>query len=224
MPSAAIERIGGTIYYDSQWQNGQPVFGARKSRLPERIVNLLGPDFFETVVAVDLTRRGRRVTEDVINNVGRLRNLQFLALDDPQLTGRLTPLRDLTRLKTILLRTRLSGADLAVFERMVELEAILTPAIRCADADLAHLAGLTKLRSLDLSGPRITSSGLAHLAAMRNMEYLTLRHTSITSLDPIRGLTALKNLDVIGSPSTTPASHPRPLSIKWKCSTWRRRR
>ena len=90
----AIQRIGGIVYYESQWQNGQPVFGTRKSRLPERIVNLLGPDFFESVVAVHLSRRGRRTTEDVMIHIGRLRNLQFLALDDPQLTSReLTPLR-----------------------------------------------------------------------------------------------------------------------------------
>ncbi len=198
---AAIQRIGGIVYYESQWQNGQPVFGARKSRLPERIVNLLGPDFFETVVAVHLSRRGRRVTEDVMIHVGRLRNLQFLALDDPQLTSEgLAPLRDLTRLKAIYFMNSSFCPDLSVFEKMVELEDLLVPEIRCSDAELAHLAGLTKLKSLNLSDQRITSAGLAHLAAMRNMETLTLHHTSITSLDPIRGLTGLKHLDVIGSP------------------------
>ena len=59
---------------------------------------------------------------------------------------------------------------------------------------------MTSLKRLNLSGQGITNAGLVHLGAMVAMEELSLRDTGITSLEPLRGSTNLKHLDLVGSP------------------------
>ena len=59
---------------------------------------------------------------------------------------------------------------------------------------------MTKLKKLKLEGRNLTNAGLAHLGGLTRLEELHLRNTRITSLEPIRHLTALRSLDVVGSP------------------------
>jgi hypothetical protein len=94
---------------------------------------------------------------------------------------------------------------------------------RAGGAVLAHLAGLTKLKRLRLSGKQVTNAGLAHLGAMRQMEHLSLRQTRITTLEPIRAMTQLKFLDLVGSPiddaGLKPVTGFTKLELLWLGST-----
>ena len=57
-------------------------------------------------------------------------------------------------------------------------------------------------------GEQITDKGLSHLAGMRQLESLRLIHTRITTLEPIRGMTQLKQLNLHGAPITDEGLKP----------------
>ncbi len=207
---AAIERAGGSVSYDWEWRNGRPLRlgnGRRSTagsvpRWRKWLVSALGPDLFGNVVAVNLHGRKDAMADFVLKDVARLRGLEFLSLFDSAVTDEgLASLRDLTGLKVLHLHgTAVRGPGVAHLERMASLEELMLPDRPVSDAEVAHLAGLTNLRHLRLSGKQLTNAGLAHLGAMPQMENLSLRNTSITTLEPIRAMTQLRFLDVVGSP------------------------
>ena len=199
---AAINRAGGTVYYDWEWRDGCALpAGARPAR-PDWALQKLGPDFVGHVVAVDLDHCGLPVDDALLSQVGRLGHLEYLSLGYAEVNGLgLAHLRGLTRLKMLdLRRAQFSGPNLAYLAKMVELEDLGLPDLRVSDADLGHLARLTKLKRLYLSDARVTNAGLAPFASMRGMQAFTLRRTSVTSLEPIQNLAHLKHLNLVGSP------------------------
>jgi len=203
---AAIERAGGSVSYDWDWRNGQPLRSSSLPRWRQWLIREFGPDLFGHVVAVNLHGRDGATADSVLKHVGRLRRLEYLSLFNSAVTDEgLASLRNLTSLKTLHLHnTAVRGLGLAHLERMADLEVLMLPHLPISDAELAHLAGLTKLKRLSLSGKQLTNAGLTHLAAMQQMENLSLRQTSITTLEPIRALTQLKFLDLVGSPIDDP--------------------
>ncbi|MGO9471340.1 MAG: leucine-rich repeat domain-containing protein [Isosphaeraceae bacterium] len=207
---AAIERAGGGVTYDWEWRNGRPLRPGNGPRslgtLPppwrKWLASALGPDLVGNVVAVNFHGRKDATADSVLKDVARLRGLEYLSLYDSAVTNEgLASLRDLTGLKVLHLHgTAVGGPGLACLERMASLEELMLPDRAVSDAELAHLAGLTNLKHLRLFGKQLTNAGLAHLGAMSQMENLCLRQTSITTLEPIRAMTKLKFLDVVGSP------------------------
>jgi internalin A len=198
---AAIERAGGNVSYDWEWRNGRPLPPGSKPPWPNWLIRALGRDLFGHVVAVWLGGRKGAADDALMTRVGRLERLEYLILFDTAVTNDgLAHLRGLTDLKKLYLHgTAVDGAGWVHLEKMVQLEELLLPDFPATDADVAHLAGLTRLRVLKLSGGRITDAGLARLGSMTYMEELSLRNTSITSLEPIRALTQLWQLDLVGS-------------------------
>jgi hypothetical protein len=222
---AAIERGGGNVSYDWDWRNGQPLRSSSQPPWRKWLASKLGPDLFGHVVAVDFHGSKGPSADSVLKQVAALRRLEFLSLVSTGVTDEgLASLRDLTGLKTLRLQgTAVRGPGLAHLERMVELEELTLPNAPISDEQLAHLAGLTKLKRLRISGKFLTNAGLAHLGAMQQMENLTLRHTSITTLEPIRAMTQLKYLDVGGSPiddaGLKPVAGFTELQLLWLGST-----
>jgi hypothetical protein len=204
----AIRQAGGTVFYEWEWRDGKPLPPASMPRWRKWPVALLGPDLFGYPVCVQF----HNFADDrLMARVADLPRLEYLSLFNSPVTDTgLARLCGLTRLKTLHLHeTAVQGSGLKSLENMVELEELMLPHIQVSDADLAHLRRLTKLKGrLQLSGRQITDAGLIHLAGMRRLKELHLRETSITTLEPLRALTSLTFLDVVGSPVTDAGLKP----------------
>ena len=130
-------------------------------------------------MAVDLT--GGHANNALMTHIGHLSHLERLNL----------------------FGTTLTGNGLANLEKLTALEMLSLPDQPYSDDDFAHLAGLTRLKRLTIKlGAQITNRGLSHLSEMRQMESLALIKTRITTLEPIRGMTQLKELNLHGAPIT----------------------
>jgi len=222
---AEIQGAGGSVSYEWDWRNGQPLRSRSPGPWQKWLASELGPDLFGQVVSVDLHGHGGDNVSSLLQRVARLSRLEFLSLANTGVTDEgLASLRDLTGLKALRLQgTKVRGSGLAHLEHMVELEELMLPNAPISDAEIAHLAGLTKLKRLRFSGRGLTNAGLVHLAAMRQMEDLRLRQTAITTLEPIRAMTQLKFLDLNGSTiddgGLKPVAGFTNLEQLWLCDT-----
>jgi Leucine rich repeat len=183
----AIQKAGGAVWYDWQWEDGVP---NPKGTLvwPKWLVDSLGVDYFGHVVGVGMHERP---SDELLVHVGRLRRLESLDLDasirrlpphrppspgEPAVTDAgLVHLKGLSRLE----RLDLSGTDIT-------------------DAGLIHLQGLTRLERLNLSETAITCAGLSSLRSMNRLERLDLSRTKLddTGMSHLKSLTNLSHLSL----------------------------
>jgi hypothetical protein len=181
---AAIENAGGSVAYDWEWKNGRRGRPGAEPPWPKWLVRTLGRDLFGHVVEVELFTGHADCA--LMTHIGRLTHLERLFLSG----------------------TTLTGTGLANLEKLTALEKLVLPN-HISDDDLAHLAGLTRLKHLYVpSGAQITNRGLTHLSGMRQLESLGLINARITTLEPIRGLTQLKQLQLEGAPITDEGLEP----------------
>ncbi len=181
----AIQKAGGSVGYEWEWNNGRPAPPGAEPPWAHWLVITLGQDVFGHVVTVDLV--GGRADDALMTHIGGLTHLQRLNLNG----------------------TSLTATGLARLERLTALEILALPNEPFTDDDLAHLAGMTKLKQFHVYlGAQITDRGLSHLAKMRQMKSLWLINTQITTLEPIRGMTQLKQLNLHGAPITDEGLKP----------------
>jgi internalin A len=199
---AQIKGIGGRVMYDWEWRGGAPLPPGSNSPWRQWLIANLGPDFVGEPIALSVGSRGKLADDALMTHVGRLGRLEYLSLSDTAVSDAgLAELRAFTRLKELhLQKTAVQGPGLVHLAGMKDLEELVLPTYPFTDADLAPLKGLTKLKKLKLEGRNLTNAGLTYLGGLTRLEELTLRNTSITSLEPIRHLTSLRSLDVVGSP------------------------
>lgn len=151
-----IERLGGEVYREHEWQGRQPL----KDPLPPRSTWLqqwLGDEIFQRVVAVDLSR----VTQ-LDRAAELLPRLPFLACVGAN-------------------GTDWSDPHMAVFARMGQLDHLDLSATLISDDGLRHLSGLVHLKTLDVSDTPISDEGLQALIRLRGLRELDLRNTRVTS-------------------------------------------
>ncbi|MHB0958914.1 MAG: leucine-rich repeat domain-containing protein [Pirellulaceae bacterium] len=187
--SRLIRDAGGSLYYTVN--RSAPLPG------PEWLRELVGVDFFVTVVSVNL--RKRQLDKSSLSSLANLSDLKYLNLSDAHVS-------DLSFLATL---TELQGLDLAAtgvtdLSPLTNLTALRTLRLRgdtgqirtCSGQvhDLSPLENLSGLRSLDLSCNPVTS--LSPLAGLVQLEELDLTGTYVIDLTPLAGLTRLKTLDV----------------------------
>ena len=138
----AIRKLGGRVEYDYEVdQSGNPISYASPPE-PVWLRNMLGEDFFATVVDVSLDNSS--VTDAALEHLKGLTQLQWLALDGTPVTDAgLKHLKNLTRLQWL-------GLD----------------ATQVTDAGLEHLKRLSRLQSLGLGNTEVTDAGLEHLKGL----------------------------------------------------------
>jgi hypothetical protein len=199
---AEIRRAGGSVSYDWEWSDNKPVPTGSKPSWPNWLVDAVGPDFLGNVVAVVLANKEGAADDALMVQVGRLRHLEYLSVFKTVVSDAgLYHLRRLTGLRSLHLhQTRVRGPGLVYLEGMTRLEDLMLPHFPITDDDLAHLAGLTRLTRFTLNGDKATNEGMVHLRGMRDLQFLTVRATRITSLDPIRNLAHIKQLDLTDTP------------------------
>ncbi len=173
---AAIWRAGGSVFYDSEWNNGKSVPGG-KPWAPKWLVGLIGVDYFGHVTSVWLQPAP---TDGAIVEIGHLTQLERLQLVQGFVSdGELAHLKGLTNLSNLLLGN-VSDAGLAHLKGLTELKGLKLGGTQVTDAGLAHLKGLTKLEVLQLGAAQVTDAGLAHLKGLTK-----LRRSSSTAIGSV---------------------------------------
>ena len=142
---ATIQRAGGSVLYDWEWENGYPKNDGPWA--PNWLVDRLGIDYFGSVVHVEF---------NVFGTYGMTtsENAGF----------------DATRLRSYRQRFDAALAHVGRLRRLQELELSTS---EVTDAGLKHLMGLTSLKKLDLENTNVTDAGVQELQkALPKLEIL----------------------------------------------------
>jgi Leucine Rich repeat len=204
---AAIERSGGWSGYDWGWKHGDKIRNG-KPWAPKWLVDLIGVDFFGSVVIVVLPDSG---SDAVLARIGHLSRLEKMNLSfSPVTDAGVAHLKGLTHLEELSLRgTRVTDTGVAHLAGLGGLRRLHLGHTEVTDRGLAYLEGLTELRQLHLDGTRVTDTGLAHLKGMRRLEDLWLQDTAITDagLTNLEGKSDLIELRLDGTRVTDAGVH-----------------
>jgi internalin A len=189
---AAIERAGGDVAYDSEWEYAKSIQAA-KPRPPRWLVELLGVDFFGHVTNVS----GLIATDTSIVHVGSLSELEGLSLaGSPIGDNGAAHLQGLTKLRSLELRgTNITDVGLKHLKGLTTLSYLGLNSTKITDRGLVHLKGLSDLAYLDIHGTQITDAGLAQLKGLTKLRFIGLARTQVTDAgikDLKRALPALK--------------------------------
>ena len=222
-------KLAGRVRYDymSEFEYGYQQFAnpLSGSDLPGAawLGDLLGPDFFATVVGLEfsdcwsltdvdlehlkgltqlrtLNLHGTQVTDAGLERLKGLTQLQELYLDGTQVTDAgLERLKGLTQLQELYLDgTKVTGVGLEYLKGLAQLKTLGLYGAPVTDAGLQHLKGLGQLQALGLSGRQVTDAGLEHLKGLSRLQTLGLWNTKVTDkgLKHLKGLTQLRELDL----------------------------
>lgn len=136
---AAIEKLGGRVFYDYQVDSLGHVVPNAKPRGAAWLRGLLGNDVFRSVDWVNLA-------SSVIND------------------GEMKHLAGFTKLKVLYLpNTRVTDVGLGYLSGLTALEMLDLGNTRVTDAGLEHLKGLTQLKTLYVNFTPVTDAGVAKL-------------------------------------------------------------
>ena len=179
---AAIEKLGGTVDYDYQFDSRGDYLQGAVLPGPAFFRALLGDDSFRSVHSVHLT--GMPVSDaDVWQLTRRFPRLKQLEIDDTQVSDAgLEPLSRFRELEDLRLSgTRVTDAGLKHLAGMPNLKVLTLRQTNVTDAGLKHLAGMSNLEMLDLYQTNVTDAGLAHLECLHCLNYLRLFDTRVTA-------------------------------------------
>lgn len=169
---AAIRKARGSVIYYEDFADGRTV----KTPWPNWLVDTVGRDCLSNVFAVYLYGGpGFKVDDTLMADVGRLKRLEHLRLDDCN---------------------AVTDVGLAHISRLVTLKTLAGASPLFTDAGLAHLKGLVNLQELFIGSPKITSAGLDALHDMKLLRGLNLSNSAVTDLAPIRHLSGLTVLSL----------------------------
>jgi internalin A len=215
---AAIQKVGGTVLYDWQFEGGEVRVKPGTNTIsdevpgwPKRLVDRVGVDAFGSVTQVSFRQplggSSPAEFEEVLAQVGHLGRLKQLSfITTPVNDAGLAHLRDLSDLESLMLRgcTGFSDAGLVHLERMVGLKGLYLDDAKVTDAGLAHLRGMARLEFLGLDRAGVTDAGLVHLDGMSRLRFLNLRGTRVTDagLTRLKALGSLRSLNLQGSEVT----------------------
>lgn len=157
---------GVVVYLRSRWHGNE-----RDVALLSRVEGLQA-----------LSIEEKELGDSVLEHVAGLKELEWLYLGSPSITGKgLKKLALLTQLRTLSLRNSgLSDADFAQLSPLASLESLGLDGTKLTDASLDHLADFPAVRSLWLDHTKITSQGLAKLAALSDLSVLYLSDTNVS--------------------------------------------
>jgi hypothetical protein len=185
---ATIRAADGSVKYNWQWENGEPVPDAKPPG-PQQIVEFIGVDHVSTVKAVELFPRSRPVRA-------------FSAEDRANLESALDSVKTLPQVEHVnLSASRVNDGELAKLNGVKTINYLGLGWTEIGDTGLEQLDGLPNLTRLSLHRAPITDAGLVHLKKFPKLTRLFLGYTRITDagLVNLAGLSNLSNLDLSGT-------------------------
>jgi hypothetical protein len=176
---AAIQRAGGRVEYDWQYDEKGHLDPNGKPWGPKWLVDRVGADCFGNVVRVFLNNGG---SDAELFHVGHLDRLGLLDLERSCVTDAgLAHLGGLPSLWWLTLKgTQVDDAGLAGLEGLTRLQSLSLSNTKVSDAGLVHLKGLSSLQDLHLSGTNVSDAGSASLKGMTHLRTLSLGGTKVT--------------------------------------------
>lgn len=167
-----VQSLKGYVHYAHEYDQAGKRDRSQAPRVPPRLINALGEDFFVTVDEVCLT-------PDPFGN-----GVVYETSDSD-----LSKLKGLAGTKILVaIRTKVTDEGLRHLGQMRRLEDVNISAHQITDAGVAHLLGLKWLRRLWLADTQITDVGLEQLTSLPNLRELNVRNTMVTS----KGITAFQ--------------------------------
>ncbi len=163
---AMVEKYGGQVRYDfedPQLGTGTP---RRHPATNRRLRKLLGDDFFDRVVAVEIRARSYSdlsasppaLNDDEFRQITALSELRILKIDESRLTD--------------------EGAGRVSW--LVNLEELRLTSPFITDRTLEAIARLPKLRRLCLMSPQITDAAIDTIGSMKDLQQVNLTGTRVT--------------------------------------------
>ncbi len=140
-----------------------------------------------------------RITDEGLRHVGKLKELEFLSLQNCAIRGPgLRGLAGLTKLRKLDLYRNLIGDEGLRHLKRLKLEDLNLDSTGITDAGLVYLRGATNLRTLMIDDTQITDGGLVNLKGMKRLEYLYLEQTRVSNkgLRHLVELNSLRFLDL----------------------------
>ena len=222
----AVKRIqlaGGRILYSYEYsQDSANPFEKRPAPLAE----LLGPDWFYSVIYVDFSLQSHSGGElECLIALPELKSIEFNLTSFPN--DGLAPIRSIRSLEELLFaESGITDSDLVHLSSLYKLQTLRLlecPGITSSgltslrglgnlrhlqltstaidDEGLSHLSNLSGLVSLSLADTRITDAGLIHIAHLDSIESLELGETQITD-EGIKALVGMRRLQTLWVEST----------------------
>lgn len=141
---------------------------------------------------------GGNVSNAGLRHLGRLRDLQCLALEETRITDAgLCHLRDLKNLSELkLMDTAVGDEGLKHVGELTQLSVLNLDNTFVTSAGLSHLTRLKNLLALSLENAQIDDSAIQHLTAMRSLSYLNLTGTNVSQEGLLAIRSALPSCDV----------------------------
>jgi hypothetical protein len=213
---AAIQDLGGWIYYDFQIVNDRYDPNA-SSWAPEWLRRHLGIDFFHDVVQVNMVynedgpqRLDNAITTDASAKfIARLPRVELLGLKEGQATdSALRELSNLRRLHQLYMwdAAQVTDAGIAELRHLTQLKHVHCSNAQLTDESLKTFSTMPQLEYLSLQGNLFTDRGVAYLVDMPNLTELWIGTKTIQVTDEGLKSTAriekLKVLDVQEAPIT----------------------
>ena len=195
----AIERAGGSVRYEWEWNYGQFNPSGTPS-WPKWLMDHIGPNYLAHIAEVDLTQGG---SDEQMLAIGKLKSLEGVVIRKSSInaTG-LAPLSELADLRSLFIyNCQVSDNGLEHLRKLRQLEELRLQGTKIADEELAHLTALTYLKILVLGGTAITDAALAHLEGLTDLTQLALYQTKVTDagLAHLKGMAHLTFLSLEGS-------------------------
>jgi hypothetical protein len=167
MRRAERQRAAATAVLE-KLERGGVHWDERASQWPRWLRRVLGDDFFNSVVEVDLHETG--VSDAELEHLEGLDQLQTLRLYG----------------------TNVSDAGLEHLKGLNQLQTLELYDTNVGDAGLEHLKGLSRLQLLALTHTKVTDAGLEHLKGLSQLRTLALSQTEV--MEHLKGLAQLQAL------------------------------
>jgi Leucine rich repeat len=205
---ASIEKAGGSVWYDYQFDGKQRIANASPWG-PVWIRRTLGDEYFQEVTSVTL---GDQTTDDLLAEVEHLDGLievRLIEADKVNEAG-FVSLARLKRLRIVQIWggkiTDVGLAHLAGLQHLETLDFYDTHGI--TDAAMAQVARMTELQSLILfANTKIAETGFAQIARLPHLRELRIVDSDITdgALICLKNFQTLRVLNLSGNPRISDA-------------------
>ena len=207
---AAIQRVGGRVYFDYQFDNRfQVIRDELQPTAPAFLRRLIGDAYFCDPVFASFPGQSG-IGDEYLVELAQFPRLRFLHLDGSRITDSgLRSIRDLSALQCInLSSTNITDAGLEHLAGMTEMQILYLGSLKgkgVSDHGIFHLKEMKNLNCLYLNDQKIGDEGLKVIAGMPALRILLLRNTKVTDtgLVYLRSLRYLKSLDLSGTKVTS---------------------
>ncbi len=176
-----IAALGGNVRFAHQYDASGTFDGSAKPNGPRWLRNLLGGEYFDRVVYINLA--DSEVTDDDLSAIATLGDVKTFWLARTSITDQ--GAKHLAKMKNLeslfLAGTAIGDEGLRHLRSLSKITGITLNDTRITDQGLAQLSCHQGLVSLNVSGNQISGEGLVNVHDLPKLEYMDLKRTQVTN-------------------------------------------